>query len=86
MVWQRRRQYQVWFYPRLIGYLQKKGARVENSSTLRELTDSVRSNLGENVAHVEFLKDVYYRLRFHALSTLTPAEQQQIKSALNALR
>jgi hypothetical protein len=86
VAWHRRRRYQVWFYPRLVRFLKKKGAPGKDSSTLHELIDSVRSNLGANLPHVEFLKDVYYRLRFHSISSLTSTEQQQIKIALNALR
>ncbi|MCB4756168.1 MAG: DUF3488 and transglutaminase-like domain-containing protein [Elusimicrobia bacterium] len=83
----RRRQKQsVWFYRKVVRFLERKGAPRSPSLTLRELAGSVKEKLRKNQSDVEFLASEYYRLRFNPSTDMPVPTKKSIRSILKRLR
>ena len=75
----------VWFYPKLLTFLEKKGGRKPANYTIGEFARQLRQGLEGHSADVRFLIAEYYRARFGS-GLGSPVEKRDIETALKRLR
>lgn len=76
----------VWFFERLLRYLESKGGKKPVALTLAEFSAGLKDKLGDAFPAVLYLQDRYYALRFDPSAMASSSEKKAVRHALDRLK